>query len=66
METVHRSMRREQSRGRDAMIALCTLDAPARVAGFLVNWAKSLAGHGLRNDQITLRLTRAEIGSYSV
>jgi CRP/FNR family transcriptional regulator len=36
----------------------------ARVAEFLRSWADSLAKSGLRSDQITLRLTRAEIGNY--
>ncbi|MEO6031407.1 MAG: helix-turn-helix domain-containing protein, partial [Burkholderiaceae bacterium] len=44
--------------------ALCTLPADARVADFLRYWAESLAQRGLRNDQITLRMTRAEIGNY--
>jgi CRP/FNR family transcriptional regulator, anaerobic regulatory protein len=34
------------------------------VADFLRQWAESLARRGLRNDQISLRMTRAEIGNY--
>src|SRR5690606_17791698 len=51
-------------RNRQAMLALCTLPADARVAGFLRYWADALAERGLRTDQITLRMTRAEIGNY--
>jgi len=43
---------------------LCTLPADARVAEFLRHWADSLAKRGMRTDQITLRMTRAEIGNY--
>jgi len=46
------------------MLALTTLPADARVADFLRYWADTLAECGLRNDCITLRLTRAEIGNY--
>ena len=46
------------------MMSLCTLPADARVADFLRYWADSLAERGLRTDQITLRMTRAEIGNY--
>ena len=31
---------------------------------FLRYWADALAQRGLRTDQITLRMTRAEIGNY--
>ena len=34
------------------------------MADFLRNWAEALAERGLRTDQITLRMTRAEIGNY--
>jgi len=49
---------------RDAMLSLCALPVAARVADFLRYWAESLAGRGLRADQITLRMSRAEIGNY--
>ena len=45
-------------------MSVCTLPADARVADFLRYWAESLAKRGLRTDQITLRMTRAEIGNY--
>ncbi|WKB53456.1 Crp/Fnr family transcriptional regulator [Eleftheria terrae] len=61
---LHEAMSREIGRDRDSMMSLCTLPADARVADFLRNWAEALAARGLRTDQITLRMTRAEIGNY--
>ena len=57
-------MSREIGRERDVMMSLATLPADARVAEFLRGWADALAARGLRTDQITLRMTRAEIGNY--
>ena len=64
LSLLHAAMSREIGRDRDSMLALTTLPADARVADFLRQWAEALAERGLRNDQITLRLTRAEIGNY--
>lgn len=64
MALVHAAMSREIARDRDSLLSLCTLSADARVADFLRYWAESLAMRGMRTDQITLRLTRAEIGNY--
>ncbi len=61
---LHAAMSREISRDRDSLLSLCTLSADARVADFLRYWAESMAQCGLRTDQITLRMTRAEIGNY--
>ncbi len=61
---LHEAMSREIGRDRETLLALCTLPADARVADFLRYWAESLEQRGLRNDQITLRMTRAEIGNY--
>ena len=61
---LHEAMSREIARDRDSMMSVCTLTADARVADFLRYWAESLARRGLRTDQITLRMTRAEIGNY--
>ncbi len=61
---LHQAMSREIGRDRDSLMSLCTLSADARVANFLRNWAGALAQRGLRTDQITLRMTRAEIGNY--
>lgn len=64
MAVMHGAMSREMTRDRDALLSICTLPADARVAEFLHNWASSLSERGLRTDQITLRMTRAEIGNY--
>ena len=61
---LHQAMSRELARDRDSMLSMCTLPADARVAGFLRYWADALAQRGLRTDQFTLRMTRAEIGNY--
>jgi CRP/FNR family transcriptional regulator len=64
LKLLHEAMSREISRDRDSLMSVCTLSADARVADFLRYWAESLAKRGLRTDQITLRMTRAEIGNY--
>ena len=64
LAVLHEAMSREIARDRDSLMSLCTLPADARVAEFLRWWAESLAKRGLRTDQITLRMTRAEIGNY--
>lgn len=64
MPLMHEAMSREIRRDRDSLMSVCTLPADARVADFLRDWADSLARRGLRTDQITLRMTRAEIGNY--
>jgi CRP/FNR family transcriptional regulator len=64
LAALHAAMSREIGRDRDSLLSLCTLPADARVAEFLRNWAGALAERGLRTDQITLRMTRAEIGNY--
>jgi CRP/FNR family transcriptional regulator len=64
LTALHAAMSREIGRDRDSLMSVCTLPADARVAEFLRQWAQSLAQRGLRCDQITLRMTRAEIGNY--
>jgi CRP/FNR family transcriptional regulator, anaerobic regulatory protein len=64
LTVLHEAMSREIARDRDSLMSVCTLPADARVADFLRYWAESLARGGLRTDQITLRMTRAEIGNY--
>ena len=64
LTVLHQAMSREIGRDRDSLMSVCTLPADARVADFLRVWAESLADRGLRTDQITLRMTRAEIGNY--
>jgi CRP/FNR family transcriptional regulator len=64
LHAVHAAMSTQLARDRDWLLALGTLPADARVADFVHFWAESLAERGLRTDQITLRMTRAEIGNY--
>jgi CRP/FNR family transcriptional regulator len=64
LTVLHEAMSREIARDRDSLMSVCTLPADARVADFLRYWADSLSRRGLRTDQITLRMTRAEIGNY--
>jgi CRP/FNR family transcriptional regulator len=64
LTVLHAAMSREIARDRDSLMSVCTLPADARVADFLRCWAESLSMRGLRTDQITLRMTRAEIGNY--
>ena len=64
LTVLHEAMSREIAQDRNSLMSVCTLPADARVADFLRYWAESLARRGLRTDQITLRMTRAEIGNY--
>lgn len=64
LSTVHEAMSSEIGRDRDSLMSVCTLPADARVAEFLRYFAGALEERGLRSDQITLRMTRAEIGNY--
>ncbi|RZL38408.1 MAG: Crp/Fnr family transcriptional regulator [Rubrivivax sp.] len=64
MGMVHEAMSGEIVNDRNSMMSFCTLPADARVANFLRYWADNLARRGLRADQITLCMTRAEIGNY--
>jgi CRP/FNR family transcriptional regulator len=64
LQVLHAAMSREIANDRESLMSVCTLPADARVADFLRYWAESLAERGMRTDQITLRMTRAEIGNY--
>ncbi len=64
MAAFHEAMGREIARDRSSLMSVCTLPADARVTDFLHDWATALGRRGLRTDQITLRMTRAEIGNY--
>ena len=64
LNVLHAAMSREIGCDRDSLMSVCTLPADARVADFLRYWAESLSSRGMRTDQITLRMTRAEIGNY--
>jgi len=64
LQLLLQAMSREIAHDRDALMSMCTLPADARVAEFLRYWADALEQRGLRTEQITLRMTRAEIGNY--
>jgi CRP/FNR family transcriptional regulator len=64
LTALHEEMSLEITRDRDSLMSVCTLPVDARVADFLHCWVESLARQGLRTDEITLRMTRAEIGSH--
>jgi diguanylate cyclase (GGDEF)-like protein/PAS domain S-box-containing protein len=61
---MHTAMARQNARERDAALTMHALSADGRVAAFLCRWADELEHCGLRNDQITLPATRAEIGGH--
>jgi CRP/FNR family transcriptional regulator len=61
---MHAAMARQNARERDAALTMHALPADGRVAAFLCRWADVLEHCGLRNDQITLPATRAEIGGH--
>jgi CRP/FNR family transcriptional regulator len=64
LTALHQAMSRDLVRKQDLMLSMCTQSADTRVAGFLRYWTEALAQRGLRTDQVTLRMTRAEIGNY--
>ncbi len=64
MRTVHAAMSCQIRRECGSLLALGTLPADARVANFVLDWAESLAARDLRTDQISLHMSRAEIGNY--
>ncbi len=64
MRVLLAAMSAQLARNRDAMLSMSTLAADARVADFLLQWAKSLAERGLRTDQINVHMTRADMGHY--
>lgn len=64
MDLLLRAMSHDLSAARDQMTMLCTLPTKARVAQFLCYWVEALRSRQLRTDQITLRLSREEMGSH--
>lgn len=64
LEWLHVAMARQAAREREAALAHHALGADAKVADFLCRWADGLHECGLRNDQLTLHVSRAEIGSH--
>lgn len=64
MDLLLRAMSHDLSAASDQMMMLCTLPTKARVAQFLCYWVEALRARQLRSDQITLRLSREEMGSH--
>ena len=64
MRTVHAAMSGQITRECGSLLSLGTLPADARVANFIYEWAEALAARDLRTDQITVHMSRAEIGNY--
>lgn len=64
LRVLHAAMSCEIAHDRNALMSVCTLPADARVAEFLRHWVESLAKRGMRTDEITLRMTRVEVGNY--
>jgi CRP/FNR family transcriptional regulator, anaerobic regulatory protein len=64
MRTVHAAMSGQIARDGQSMLSLGTLPAHARVAKFLLDWTEALAARDLRTDQISLHMSRAEIGNF--
>lgn len=63
LQLLHTAISRQMVRDRAWQMTLCSLRADARVAEFLRHWTEAHAELGLRTDRITLRMSRAEIGS---
>jgi CRP/FNR family transcriptional regulator len=61
---VLRAISEQLARNRDLALSLRTLSADARVAEFVLQWARSLAERGRRTDQFTLCMSRADIGDF--
>ncbi|MBO9687876.1 MAG: helix-turn-helix domain-containing protein [Mitsuaria chitosanitabida] len=64
MAVVHEAMSAEIVHERQSLMSVCTLASLARVAAFLCSWARSMNQRGLRADELTLRMTRADLGNY--
>lgn len=58
------AMSTQMIRSRDALLSMGTLNAEARVGGFLLQWATALQERGQCTDLINVYMTRAEIGNH--
>ncbi len=61
---VHKMMSREIVRENGVMMLLGNMRAEERVAAFLLNLVQRLHARGYSQTELTLRMTREEIGSY--
>lgn len=64
LSVLNAAMSRELTRDRDWLRSRCTLSVDARVAEFLHRRMTEQMRQGLLSEQVTLRMTRAEIGNY--
>ena len=64
MQVLLGAMSEQLTHNRDRALSVCTLAADARVADFLLHWAQALAERDLRNDEIAVHMTRADIGRH--
>lgn len=64
LSVLNAAMSREITRDRAWLQSRCTLSVDARVAEFLHRRLNEQTRRGLLTDQVTLRMTRAEIGNY--
>jgi CRP/FNR family transcriptional regulator, anaerobic regulatory protein len=61
---LHRIMSREIARKSNLLMQIGTMRAEQRVAAFLLHLAARYARRGYASNEFTMRMTRAEIGSY--
>lgn len=61
---VHRMLSREIVRDQNVMMLLGSMRAEERLAAFLLNLAQRLHARGFSSNELVLRMTREEIGSY--
>ena len=61
---VHRMMSREIVRDQGVMMLLGSMRAEERLAAFLLNLTQRLHARGFSSNELVLRMTREEIGSY--
>jgi CRP/FNR family transcriptional regulator len=61
---VHKIMSREIVRDHGVMLLLGSMRAEERLAAFLLNLVQRLHARGFSQSELTLRMTREEIGSY--
>lgn len=64
MHTVHVAMSGQMEYERNWLLAMGALQAEARVALLLCEWAHALAARAMRIDPIMLRMSRVEMASY--
>ena len=63
-QCIYRMLTREVARNHDIMLQFGIRDAEVRLVAFLLDLAKRCRRRGLSDSDLTLRLSRAEMGSY--